>query len=183
MAGRFGKKVVSQISSRGHSTGARQIVSTIFGLITISLLVALFAYLLWMSQNPGSNWNPFAGVGPGGVGNHSCNTITDCSGPWLMHSGAQICVSGRACICGQDVEYGGSSTCTCECGGSTAGACIDYTGTPAEGKECGLQGHPCGMGAGLVVQAPMCCPGDVCVNGKCEAPGGGWLAKCRIQEN
>jgi hypothetical protein len=86
-------------------------------------------------------------------------------------------------MCGPDVQYGGSDTCTCECGGSTAGVCVDYTGTPAAGKECALREHACSMGPGLVEQAPLCCPGDVCVDGICTAPGAGWLAKCRIRED
>lgn len=182
MAGLLGKKAAAgapamRAPSRPVGWNA---ASLIFVLMLLALLAAMAYYLYGLGQNPG--WNPFKGVGPGGVGNNTCTMSTDCSGPW-PGQGGPICISPRACICSPDVEYGGSSTCTCDCGGATGGVCVDYSGTAAAGRECGLQGHACGMGAGLVEQAPLCCPGNVCVNGICTAPGAGMLAKCRIKED
>lgn len=178
MAGLFDKKSAGgapAMHAPVHPVGWNA-ASIIFVLLLFAIMVAMGYYLYELGKNPG--WNPFKGIGPGGVENGQCAMSTDCSG-----QGAPICISPRACLCGQDVEYGGSSTCTCHCGGATSGVCVDYSGTAAQGKECGLQGHACGMGPGLVEQAPLCCPGDVCVDGICTAPGGGWLAKCKIIED
>jgi hypothetical protein len=182
MVDAFGKKGAAGPSARQASPRpvGWNAASIIFVLLLFIILAAVMAYLYGLGQN-GNGWNPFKGVGPGGVGNNTCTMSRECSGPW-PGQGGPICISPRACICGPDVEYGGSSTCTCDCGGSTGGVCVDYSGTAAAGHECGLRGHACGMGPGLAEQAPLCCPGDVCVDGICTAPGSGWLGKCKIVE-
>ena len=175
MAGGFGKKGAGAPAKQAPARPAGwNAASVIFVMLLFAILAATLYYLYGLGMNPG--WNPFRGIGPGGTGNNTCIQSTDCQGP-------RICVSGRSCMCGPDVQYGGSDTCTCQCGGSTGGVCVDYSGTAAQGKQCGLQGHACSMGPGLAEQAPLCCPGDVCVDGICTAPGGGWLAKCRIVED
>lgn len=132
-----------------HKKGAAVVIM----FIVIFIILGAGSYLYGLSQNPNySGWAPFRGIGPGGMGSGSCTTSSDCS------SGS-ICVSTRVCLRG--------SLGSCDCTGSTQGECKDYTGLPAEGKECSLQSRPC-----AVNENPLCCPGNICVNGKCEPPGG-----------
>jgi len=95
-----------------------------------------------------------AATGGGGGGTTgSCLTANNCSG-------AAICVSTRSCV----VSAMGNG---CDCAGTTAGTCHDYSGTSAARQPCGLEGAACGVN-----NKPLCCQGNSCNNGRCEGPGG-----------
>lgn len=85
------------------------------------------------------------GLGGGGGGGGSACGSGRCSGN-------EVCVSTRNCI-------RSSMSNTCECAGSSEGTCADFLANGIDVTSCGT----------CSASYSACCPGQVCVNGSCQA--------------